>query len=370
MNDASKRSAVVVIGGGYGGVTLARALDDHAHVTLVEPKDAFVHNVAALRALVEPTWLPRIFLPYDRLLAHGTVVRDRAVSVDPDRIVLASGQRLGPDFIVLATGSTYPFPAKTDEPDTADAIGRYRVAHANLERADRVMLLGAGAVGLELAGEIAAAWPDKHIVLVDPADQILPGSFDQRLRDELNRQLDDLGVRRVMGTALTHLPDTPPGQVGTFTVATTAGTRIEADIWFRCHGVAPVTGYLGEELMSALTHDGYLKVTPQLQVVGFDRVYALGDIAAIDVNKAGVAARQAGVVAANVRAQLAGSPERTTYTPAPPAMILPLGPNGGAGQLPNRDDIATAAFVSEVKGRDMMIDRYAQLLNADPAAPS
>ena len=110
--------------------------------------------------------------------------------------------------------------------------------------------------------------------------------------------------------------------------------------------------------------------TLHLQVVGFDRVYALGDIAAIDVNKAGVAARQAGVVAANVRAQLAGSPERTTYTPAPPAMILPLGPNGGAGQLPNRDDIATAAFVSEVKGRDMMIDRYAQLLNADPAAPS
>jgi apoptosis-inducing factor 2 len=262
MSDTSQGSSVVVIGGGYGGVSVARALDDYAQVTLVEPKDAFVHNVAALRALVEPTWLHRIFLPYDQLLAHGTVLRDRAVHVDADQIVLASGHRLSPDFIVLATGSTYPFPAKSDEPNTVDAIDRYRATHANLEHANRVMLLGAGAVGLELAGEIAAAWPDKHIVLVDMADQILPGPYDQRLRDELNRQLDDLGVERALGSALAHLPDTAAGEGGTFSVATIVGTRIDADIWFRCHGIEPVTDYLGDRLQAARTGDGYLNVTP------------------------------------------------------------------------------------------------------------
>lgn len=366
LNEASQPSSVVVIGGGYGGISVARALDDHAHVTLVEPKDAFMHNVAALRALVEPTWLTRIFLPYDGLLAHGAILRDRAVHVDADQIVLASGQRLSPDFIVLATGSTYPFPAKSDEPNTVDAIGRYQAVHGNLEHANRVMLLGAGAVGLELAGEIAAAWTDKHVVLVDAADQILPGPYDQRLRDELNHQLDDLGVQRVMGNALDHLPDTAPGEARTFAVSTTAGTHIEADIWFRCHGITPVTGYLGDELKTARTYDGYLNVTPQLQVVGFERVYAIGDIAAIDANKASVAGRQAHVVATNIQAHLAGIAERTAYTPAPPAVILPLGPTRGSGQLPNQDDIATAEFVSQVKGRDMMVDRYAQLLNALP----
>jgi apoptosis-inducing factor 2 len=363
VKDASERSSVVVIGGGYGGVNVARALDNHAHVTLVEPKDAFVHNVAALRALVEPTWLPRIFLPYDRLLEHGTVLRDRASHVDADQIVLASGHRLRPDFTVLASGSSYPFPAKSDALTTVDAMGHYRAAHASLAQASRVMLLGAGAVGLELAGEIAAAWPDKHIVMVDVADQILPGPYDQRLRDELNRQLDELGVQRVLGSSLAHQPETPPGEARTFRVATTAGTWIEADIWFRCYGVTPVTGYLGDELAAARTQDGYLRVSPQLQVLGFERVYALGDIAEIDVNKAAVAGRQAQVVAANIQAQLAGTTERSTYVPGPPVIILPLGPNGGAGQVPNHDDIVTADFVSEVKGRDMMIDRYADLLN-------
>ena len=65
----------MVIGGGYAGINAAKSLDDVADVVLVEPKDAFVHNVAALRALADPSWLPRIYLPYDRLLASGRVVR-------------------------------------------------------------------------------------------------------------------------------------------------------------------------------------------------------------------------------------------------------------------------------------------------------
>ena len=91
--NADARPTVAVIGGGYGGTHAAKALDEFADVTLVEPRDAFVHNVAALRALVEPDWLPRIFLPYDQLLANGRVVRDRAVDVDAGRSHARLGSR-------------------------------------------------------------------------------------------------------------------------------------------------------------------------------------------------------------------------------------------------------------------------------------
>jgi len=77
-NSSSSRPSVVVVGGGYGGINAAKALDDIADVTLVDPTEAFVHNVAAWRALVEPEWLDRIFLPYEHLLANGRFVRDRA----------------------------------------------------------------------------------------------------------------------------------------------------------------------------------------------------------------------------------------------------------------------------------------------------
>src|SRR5262245_8620815 len=48
--DGATGRTVVVVGGGYAGVHVAHSLDDVADVVLVEPKDAFVHNVAALRA--------------------------------------------------------------------------------------------------------------------------------------------------------------------------------------------------------------------------------------------------------------------------------------------------------------------------------
>src|ERR1700675_4872396 len=121
-HDQERRPTVVGIGGGYGGVGVAKALDADVEVVLVEPKDAFVHNIGSLRALVEPEFLPKIFLPYDRLLTHGRVVRDRAVEVSPHRVVLASGDVISADYVVLASGSTYPFPAKSDAHLAADAM--------------------------------------------------------------------------------------------------------------------------------------------------------------------------------------------------------------------------------------------------------
>ncbi|WP_211881352.1 hypothetical protein [Pseudarthrobacter albicanus] len=91
-------------------------------------------------------------------------------------------------------------------------------------------------------------------------------------------------------------------------------------------------------------------------------VYAVGDIAAIDANKAGIAGSQAKIAAANIRSWLAGDAERVSYTPAPPVIILPLGPEGGSGQLPG-GEIAGTELISRIKGQDMMTGRYAEMLN-------
>src|SRR5450755_2767094 len=207
------KPTVVVVGGGYGGINVAKALDEAADVVLVEPKDTFVHNVAALRALVDPTWLPRIYLPYDGLLAAGRVVHDRAAKVDTGRVELASGEEIHADYIVLATGSAYPFPAKSDIDSAAAAHDKVRAAHAALATAERVLLIGAGPVGIELAGEIKAVWPDKHVTLLDAADDVLGARFRPDLKAELRRQLSDLGVEVMLASPLRAGPPTAPGEL-------------------------------------------------------------------------------------------------------------------------------------------------------------
>ncbi len=359
---------VVVIGGGYGGINAAKALDDLADVVLVEPKDAFVHNVAALRALVDPSWLPRIYLPYDRLLSNGRVLRDRAAKVDVGRVTLASGAEIRADYIVLASGSAYPFPAKNDTDAAAAAHARVRAAHAGLAAAARVLLVGAGPVGIELAGEIKAVWPGKQVTLLDAADDILGERFRPDLKAELRRQLAAIGVRLALASPLREGPPAPPGELRTFTVITEPGAEITADIWFRCYGVQPVSDYLVGDLAGARRPDGFVEVTPYLQVAGQDNVFAVGDVSAADHKMAGIAGRQAHLVAANIRALITGDGGMTPYQPSPAAIIVPVGPSGGSGQLPGRADLATPERVAEVKGRDLMVGRFTELLGVPPQA--
>ena len=162
-------------------------------------------------ALVDPSWLPRIFLPYAGCWPTGAwsgIVPSQSSPVAWSR---RRARRSPPTTWSLATGSSYPFPAKTDLVDTEQASSRSAPAHRALSQADRVLLLGAGPVGIELAGEIRAVWPDKSIVLLDERRDILGGPFMPELRAELRRQLEELDVEMVLGSPLREAPPPSPG---------------------------------------------------------------------------------------------------------------------------------------------------------------
>ncbi|GAA4553103.1 NAD(P)/FAD-dependent oxidoreductase [Amycolatopsis samaneae] len=354
---------VVVIGGGYGGSAVAKALDADADVVLVEPRDAFVNAAASLRALARPDWAPAMFFPYDRLLARGRVLRDRASSVDPGGVTLASGGRVDADFLVLATGSAYPYPAKPEAETAEAALEHLRRTHKELADAERVLIAGAGPVGLELAGEIRAVWPGKDLTVVDPAARLLPG-FLPEVRQDLHRQLDAARIGLRLGTGLAAPPATDPGRAGSFTVATTGGEEITADIWFRAHGVRIDSGYLADGRLTTRTPRGEVPVTETLNVRGHDHVYAVGDLTALpEAKMAAHAMRHAEVVAGNIAARLRGERPTATYRPsAEPMILLPIGSRGGVGQMLTPDGPAAvpAATVAEYKGADLFTGRFAE----------
>ncbi|MFB9718334.1 NAD(P)/FAD-dependent oxidoreductase [Planobispora longispora] len=354
---------VVIIGGGYGGSALAKALDPVADVVLIDPRDAFVNSAGSLRALTRPDWAPRMFFPYEQWLRRGTVVRERAVSADPGGVTLASGRRIEADYLVLATGSSYAYPAKPASDSTGEVLDDLLRTHKELAGSERVLILGAGPVGLELAGEIKEVWPHKHVTVVDPAERLLP-AFPDEMRDELRRQLDELDIDLRLGAGLSTPPATGPGQAETFTVTTTAGDEITADIWFRAHGVRINSDYLAGGELTTRTPQGHVPVTDTLNVRGYQHVYAIGDITDVDEAKmAGYAMQHAEVVAQNILAQLRGEQPAAAYRPLPhPMILLPLGPRGGVGQLPTPDGpaVVPAETVSAYKGADLFTGRFVE----------
>ncbi|MEV4165752.1 NAD(P)/FAD-dependent oxidoreductase [Nonomuraea dietziae] len=358
---------VVIVGGGYGGSAVAKALDPEADVVLIDPRDAFINSAGSLRALTQPDWAANMFYPYDQWLRRGTVVRERAVSVDPGGVTLASGRRVEADYLVLATGSSYAYPAKPTSDSTDEVLDDLLRTHKELAGSERVLILGAGPVGLELAGEIKEVWPHKHVTIVDPAERLL-AAFPAEMREELHRQLDELGIHLRLGTGLTAPPATEPGQAATFTVATTGGEEITADIWFRAHGVRVNSDYLADGGLTTRTPQGQVPVTETLNVHGYDHVYAIGDLTDVAETKmAGYAMQHAEVVAQNIIAQLRGEQPAATYQPLPhPMILLPLGPRGGVGQLPTPDGpaVVPAETVSAYKGADLFTGRFTEQFGA------
>jgi NADH dehydrogenase FAD-containing subunit len=360
---STARPSVVVLGGGYGGINVAKALDEVAEVSLVDPAEAFFHNIAALRALADPQWLEQIFFPYQRLLSAGRFVRDRAVSVAGRQVTLESGEVLQPDYLVLATGSCYPFPGKAEERDVARVREWYRGAHEALASAERALILGAGPVGLELAGEIKAFFPGTQVTVADVADDILAGHYPQKLRDELRGQLGELGIQLRLGITPAAPPSVPPATRGQVRLSTGDGGELAADIWFPAFGVRPNTGYLdGASLASGRGRPGCVRVDEHLRVLGETRVFALGDIADADRNMAGIAGHQAGLIAANIAALITGEGELTRWVKFPPVFVISLGPRNGAGFVDG--SILGPAAVAEIKGRDMFAASFAALFDA------
>jgi NADH dehydrogenase FAD-containing subunit len=103
-------------------------------------------------------------------------------------------------------------------------------------------------------------------------------------------------------------------------------------------------------------------------VAGHENVYAIGDITDADRSTAAAAGVQAELLAANLRALITGEGEVAAYETIPPAIAVPLGPEGGAGQFPGVEGVVGPEMIAEVKGRAMLMDRYAVLFDVEPAA--
>lgn len=347
---------VIIVGGGYAGIGLARALDRSMDVRLVEPRDGFVHNIGAIRALADPALLSRITMPYDRLLARGQVTQGRATSLGDGGISLEDGRSLEGDFIVLATGSTYATPFKPRGERTADFIAASRACHDRLRAARTVAVVGAGAVGVELIGEIQHHFPDRRLILIGREAAPCSG-FNPALGRHLLHQLMGRGIRVILGAAVTNLPaDGQP--FGPATLTLTDGQTVAADLIFVAGGARPVTGLAGR------TDGGRVAVDAWCRPAGQRHVFTLGDMAATGDPMTAVAiTRQVPWAGRLLRGLAAGTAiERLKpYRPWPvQPLIVPLGPTGGASNLPvtSRGLVVGPLITATLKGRGLLIGQY------------
>ena len=352
---------VVIIGGGYAGTKLARALDEAAEVVLVEPRDAFVHNVAAIRAIVEPALLDRLIIPYERLLGRGKVVQDRAVGLGECNVNLAAHGALEADIIVVATGSRSARPFKPTGASVAEFRAASAEAHEMLRAATSVAVVGGGAVGTELAGEIAAGTAGKRVALFSGTPSLFP-NMPPELGKRILAQLTRMGVAVHLGALAEGLRDADGPRPGPLQLS--SGFSVAADIVFPAMGITPVTTVLDSLPGVSFDPAGRVTVDPWLRLAGRPNMFALGDMAATGEPMTIVSiSAQVPWLARTITAFLEGKhvKELPQYVPGSRRLLLvPLGPRRGASVVPvSGRPVVVGSFLTRVaKGKDLLISRY------------
>lgn len=350
---------IAIVGGGYIGAELDQGLDAKANVTLIEQNSHFVHSVGMIRALVQPQLLDQALMPYDRLLKRGKVVQARATGVDGKGVILADGTRVDADWIVLATGSGNGPAFKPGEA----GIAGLRAANARISdqiaAAQNIVIVGAGPVGTELAGEIGHFMPGKKVTLVS-ADASLFPMMPAKLGKGLLAKLRKAGVKVVLGAKAEDLQSLTEPYAGSLRLSN--GQTLTADL------IVPAIGSrANSDLLAALP--GAVKTTANrvkgdawMRPSTLGNVFALGDALDMGDGMTVVAgARQRPWLQKTLLALIAGQTLESVkpYAPWPKGkapLLVPLGPHAGNSFLSlfTAGDLLTRA----IKGKTLFTPKY------------
>ena len=298
---------VVIIGGGFGGLTAAQALAGApVQVTLLDRRNHHVFQPLLYQVATAGLSATDIAAPLRHILRRAsnvTVLLADVVRVDTEarKVVLADGE-VGYDFLVLATGATHSYFGHDEWAFHApglktleDALFIRRRTLIAFERAEKetdaarrrrlltFVVIGGGPTGVELAGtlvEIARHTlrrefrridpGDARVVLLEGLDRVLP-TYPPDLSAKARRQLEELGAEVRTGARVTGV-DADGVWLGT--------ERMEAGTVLWAAGVA--ASPLGRTLGAAVDRAGRVKVEADLTVPGHPEVFVIGDLAALE----------------------------------------------------------------------------------------
>ena len=331
---------IVIVGGGFAGTTLARALDGKLphgfELVLISEESYTTFNPMLPEALGASIFPEQVVAPIRQMLRRTRFVMGRVGAIDPKRktvtaaslageitlrfehLVLAFGNRARLDLIPGLAENALPLKTIGDAMHIRNMVLR-RVAQIELEtdpavrrRLGHFVVIGGGFSGVETAGELAdclagilryyprVAKDELKVTLLQDQPRLLP-ELSERLGVAAHRSLAARGVDVRIGTRATC--------VGPRAVALAGGEMLHAATTICTIGTRPNALV---ERMTIPVERGRIVVNPDLSVRDTPGLWAIGDCALVTNARNGrfapptaqFAVREARQLAAN----LAGRP--------------------------------------------------------------
>ncbi|RIJ43080.1 NAD(P)/FAD-dependent oxidoreductase [Pontibacter oryzae] len=302
----TKKPRLVIVGGGFGGINLAKKLSGKNFQVVMFDRQNYhgfwplLYQVATgglePDSIAEP--LRKMFSSDDYEDFHFRLVKVTGIHPETKTVSTLIGD-IAYDYLVIATGTKpnyfgndqikkYAFPLK-QVPEAlnlrSQVLQCFEQANMTKDPATRQSLLnfvivGGGPTGVELAGALAEMrkhvlptdypgldFTQMNIILVEGLDRVLPPMSEQASA-KTHKYLAELGVDIRLNTLVAGYD----GEIATFK----SGEQIQTNtlIW-----AAGVSGAVIDGLPEATVERGRILVNDFNQVLGFDNIFAIGDVA-------------------------------------------------------------------------------------------
>jgi len=304
---------VVIIGGGFGGLSAARALKSApVDITLIDRRNYHLFQPLLYQIATGSLSAGDIAAPLRGVLSrhkNTRVLLGDVQDIDPvgKRVVLADGASFDYDSLIVAAGSRSFYYGNENWREWApslknidEAIGvRHKILYA-FEVAERLsdpiqrrewltfVIVGGGATGVEMAGAIAeiarqtlkndfrSIHPEEaQIILMDGGERLLSG-FPEDLSKTAASALAKLGVQVKLGL---RVSDIDKEGLTIQTQNTTYRMPAKTVIWAGGVTASPLGKTLATRTNAETDKGGRIKVTPQLTIPGYSDIYVVGDLA-------------------------------------------------------------------------------------------
>jgi len=278
-----KKTDVLVIGGSAAGIVVATT-----GKSFYPDKDFTV--IRKEQQVLVPCGIPYIFGSLDgseqNLVPDGVLTNnnvhlkvDEVTSIDQENKVCetADGSEIEFEKLVLATGSTPVVPnwLKGKDLENVFTVPKDKQVideiKAKLEDAQKVVVIGGGFIGVEIADEINKL--DLDVTLVEILPHILALVFDNELAVEAEKTLESRGVTVKTGDGVKELI----GIEKVTGVLLNSGEILDADAVILSMGYRPNVG-LAEKAGIEINDLGFIAVDEYMRTSNTD-IFAIGDCA-------------------------------------------------------------------------------------------
>ena len=309
----SERWKVVIIGGGFGGLSAAQHLHSNlVDVTLIDRRNYHLFQPLLYQVATGSLSAGEVASPLRGVLSRQKNTRvwlGTVVDIDPDskRVFLADGAIVPYDSLIVAAGSQTSYFGHNEWQEWAPGMKsveeataiRHKILYA-FEVAERLsdpvqrrawltfVIVGAGPTGVELSGAIAeiarqtlkndfrSIKPEEaQIILLDGAPRALM-PFPQDLAEKATRSLAKLGVEVRCGAMVKNVDkDGLTIDSGGRTDSIAAKTVV----WAGGITASPLGKIVASHAKAETDKGGRVKVKPDLTIPSYPDIYVVGDLA-------------------------------------------------------------------------------------------